>query len=113
MPKRILALISQFDHRIDDEVFPRDLRDAVPTLQENIHLILAGFSALFSILLPLIAGFGFRKLGSFNKLSVYSIISGIIILASGGFTALAIPLQLNTFGSWNGSLSEHTSFGSW
>jgi hypothetical protein len=69
--------------------FPQDPRDATPTFQGTVHLILAGFSALFSVLSPLLVGIASVRTPGSRRLGWYSIVSSIIIFLSGGVTAAA------------------------
>ncbi|MHB8064514.1 MAG: DUF998 domain-containing protein [Ruminiclostridium sp.] len=78
--------------------FPMDERDTQVTALGMGHLVLAGFCAVFSILTPLLAGIGFKRISKFKHLAVYSIVSSIIIFVSGGITAAGAANQFKYFG---------------
>jgi hypothetical protein len=78
--------------------FPMDERGAQTTILGIGHIVLAGLCAIFSILTPLLAGIGFKKIPKYQHLAVYSIISSIIIFVSGGITAAGAANKFKYFG---------------
>ena len=78
--------------------FPMDARGTQTTILGIGHLVLSGFCALFSILPPLFAGIGFKKIPKLQRLTTYSIISSLIIFISGGITAAGAANQFKYFG---------------
>ena len=78
--------------------FPMDARGSQTTFDGTVHLVLAGLCAIFSILPPFLAGLGFKKIPKFKHLSVFSIISSVIIFFSGGITAAGAANQIKYFG---------------
>jgi len=75
-----------------------DARGTQTTILGIGHLVLSGFCALFSILPPLFAGIGFKKIPKLQRLTTYSIISSLIIFISGGITAAGAANQFKYFG---------------
>lgn len=93
----VLILLNSISGIMTD-IFPMDARDKGTTVAGIIHMVLAGFLAIFSILTPLFAGIGFKKIPEFKYLAVYSITSSIIICASGIITAAGAVNKFKYFG---------------
>ena len=93
----VLILLNSISGIMTD-IFPMDARDTQTTVVGTMHMVLAGFLAIFSILTPLFAGIGFRKIPKFEHLAVYSIISSIIIFFSGIITAAGAANEFKYFG---------------
>jgi Protein of unknown function (DUF998) len=68
-------------------IFPQDPRGAPVTSTGKIHIALAGLSALTTILTIFLLGFWFRAIHSFRGYSIYSFISGIVVIISGALAA--------------------------
>lgn len=88
--------------------FPMDARGTQATNAGNVHLVLAGFCAIFSILPPLLAGLGYKKIPKFKHLAAFSITSSLIIFISGGITAAGAANQFKYFG-----ISERITIGTY
>jgi hypothetical membrane protein len=73
--------------------FPQDPR-GVFTATGTTHIAVAGLSSLLTILTLFIAGFSFRKNKTMNTFANYSIISGIIVVISGGLAAYSVGNNL-------------------
>ncbi|MDF2504294.1 DUF998 domain-containing protein [Clostridium sp.] len=78
--------------------FKMDARDSQATFQGMMHLVLSGFCAIFSILSPLLAGLGFKRISKFKHLTIYSLILSLIIFISGGITAAGAANEFRYFG---------------
>lgn len=63
-----------------------------------MHLVVTGLIVPAAILSPLFAGLGFRKLHNFKKFSIYSIVTSIIIVVSGGMSVIFIANNIPFLG---------------
>ncbi len=77
--------------------FPQDPRGAVPTLTGSTHIVLASLSSLATIATILLMGLWLRRISQVRRYSMYSFISVVIILISGGLAAWGIASD-NPFG---------------
>lgn len=73
--------------------FPQDPR-GVFTATGTTHIAVAGLSSLLTILTLFIVGFSFRKNRTMNTFANYSLISGIIVVISGGLAAYSVGSNL-------------------
>lgn len=78
--------------------FPMDARDSQITVIGIGHIVLAGFCAIFSILHPLFIGIGFKNVVQFRHLTIYSMISSLIIFISGCISAVGAANEYIYFG---------------
>jgi len=69
--------------------FPMDPRGSEVTLPGMIHLILAGVISLLTILTILFIGFGFKDFPLLANFKLYSLITAIVVVASGGMAAFS------------------------
>jgi hypothetical membrane protein len=73
--------------------FPMDPRGTEATLPGTIHLILAGVLSLLTILTILFTGFGFKDFPLLANLKLYSLITAIVVVASGGMAAFGASTE--------------------
>ena len=73
--------------------FPQDPR-GVFTTTGTTHIAVAGISSLLTILTLFITGFNFQKKDGMNNFARYSLISGIIVVISGGLAAYSVSSNL-------------------
>lgn len=88
-------------------LFPEDLLGSPMTFRGFMHYIVTGVIVPLTILSPILIGVGLRKIESFKKFSLYSIVTGIIIFAAGG---ISVCLAVNKFGYFG--LFERINIGS-
>ncbi len=69
--------------------FPQDPRNSTATIQGTIHIILAGITSLLTLISVLIIGLNFKN-NNMKNFALYSFISFIIILISGGIAAISV-----------------------
>ena len=74
--------------------FPQDIRGTPATMAGSIHIAIAGISSLFSILTIFLTAFSFRKMLDMKNFAIYSFISGIIVVISGGLAAYSVGNNL-------------------
>ena len=74
--------------------FPQDLRGAAITSTGTLHITLAGFSSLFSILTIFLTGFSFKNKVGLKNFTNYTFLSGIIVVVSGGLAAFSVGNNL-------------------
>jgi len=67
--------------------FSQDPRGGAVTLEGIIHIVLAGIMSLLTIIAVFVAGFSFGGEPKLKGLKSYSLLSGVIIVVSGGLTA--------------------------
>jgi hypothetical membrane protein len=79
-------------------LFRQDPIDAALTFTGSMHLILAGAASLSTILAIFLAAAGFQRLEYAASLSRFSLVLGIIVLVSGGFTAAGTTQFPSIFG---------------
>lgn len=70
--------------------FPQDPRNVAFTLTGTIHIALAGITSLLTLISVILIGINFRKNSTMKRFANYSIISFIVILASGGLAAMSV-----------------------
>lgn len=70
--------------------FPQDPRTAAVTFTGTMHIALAGITSLFTLISVILIGINFRKVPEWKTFSIYSIVSFIVILASGGMAAMSV-----------------------
>ncbi len=70
--------------------FPQDPRTAAVTLTGTLHIALAGITSLFTLICVILMGINFRKVTEWKSFGIYSIISFIVILVSGGMAAMSV-----------------------
>jgi hypothetical membrane protein len=78
-------------------IFPQDARDMPMTLAGRIHIILAGITAPATIACTVLLGLAAKNEPGFSQFSIFSMIMGAFILATGGLTAASIA-QDSPFG---------------
>jgi len=86
--------------------FPQDLPDAEPSFAGMMHLAITALIVPFTILTPLLIGFGLKKEKAWKKLGNFSLICGILIIIFGGLTGFFFAKGLPYFG-----LVERTNIG--
>ena len=70
--------------------FPQDPRTATPTWAGQMHIALAGITALLTILVQVVGGLRFRRIPGLEALSRYSFISAAWVFVTGGLSAAAL-----------------------
>jgi len=78
--------------------FPQDLPGAETTFKGTMHLVVTALIVPFTILSPLLIGFGFRKNAKFKPLGSFSLVCGVLIVILGGLSGLFYAKQLPYFG---------------
>ena len=73
--------------------FPQDPRTAAVTLTGTLHIALASITSLFTLICVILMGINFRKVPAWKSFSKYSIVSFIVILASGGIAAMSVAID--------------------
>jgi len=75
-------------------LFSQDIRGSPATQEGIIHIAVAGISSLLTILAIFLSGFNFRKKEGMKNFGTYSLISGIIVVISGGLAAYSVGNNL-------------------
>lgn len=70
--------------------FPQDPRNTTITFQGTMHIAIAGITSLLTLISVLLIGIDFRKVKEMKSFSIYSFISFIVILVSGGAAAISV-----------------------
>lgn len=78
--------------------FPQDLPGAEPTFAGMMHLVVTALIVPFTILTPLLIGFGFKKEKAWKTLGSFSVICGILIITFGGLSGFFFAKGLPYFG---------------
>jgi hypothetical protein len=78
--------------------FPQDLPGAEPGFAGMMHLVVTGLIVPFTILTPLLIGFGLKKEKAWQTLGNFSLICGILIIIFGGLTGFFFAKGLPYFG---------------
>jgi hypothetical protein len=78
--------------------FPQDLPGAEPTFAGTMHLVVTVLIVPFTILTPLLIGFGLKKEKAWKALGNFSLICGILIIIFGGLTGFLFAKGLPYFG---------------
>ncbi len=78
--------------------FPQDLPGAETTFAGTMHLAVTVLIVPFTILTPLLIGFGLRKDKAWKALGNFSLICGILIIIFGGLTGFFFAKGLPYFG---------------
>lgn len=102
--------------------FPQDLPGGEVTFEGTMHLVVTGLIVPFTILSPILIGFGFIKELKWKSFGIYSIISGFLILIFGSLCGVFFANKLPYFGLverinigvlqvWTFMLSFRFSFG--
>ncbi|MDF1548886.1 MAG: DUF998 domain-containing protein [Bacteroidales bacterium] len=78
--------------------FPQDLTGSSATFAGTMHIIVTALIVPFTILTPILIGFGFIKNSKWKSFGKYSILTGILILILGGITAVFFMNKLPYFG---------------
>jgi hypothetical membrane protein len=78
--------------------FPQDLPGAETTFAGTMHLAVTILIVPFTILTPLLIGFGLRKEKAWKTLGNFSLICGILIIIFGGLTGFFFAKGLPYFG---------------
>lgn len=78
--------------------FPQDLPGAESTFAGTMHLAVTVLIVPFTILTPLLIGFGLRKDKAWKTLGNFSLICGILIIIFGGLTGFFFAKGLPYFG---------------
>jgi len=89
----ILHLVS-----ISYSFFPQDLPGAVPSFAGMMHLVITILIVPFTILTPLLIGFGLKKEKAWKTLGDFSLICGILIIIFGGMSGFFFAKKLPYFG---------------
>jgi hypothetical protein len=71
-------------------LFPQDAWNTTPTFQGEMHKILAGVLALLSILSTFLIGVWFQRSELFPYFGIYSFVTVLVILLSGGFAVMKL-----------------------
>jgi hypothetical membrane protein len=79
-------------------LFPENLPGQTVSLQGKMHIIITALIVPFTILTPLISGFGFIKETGWKTFGIYSMITGILITILGGLSAIFYMDKLPYFG---------------
>lgn len=78
--------------------FPMDARDSAATTAGNIHLILAGFSSLTSILTLVFAGLGLRREPGLEGLGRWSYYAAAFVFLTGAVAGLSAASHWSLMG---------------
>jgi hypothetical protein len=78
--------------------FPQDLPGAEPGFAGMMHLIVTVLIVPFTILTPLLIGFGLKKERAWKTLGNFSLICGILIIIFGGMSGFFFAKRLPYFG---------------
>jgi hypothetical membrane protein len=78
--------------------FPQDPAGTPLTLAGALHVVFAGTASLGSIAAVLLGGLWFKSAPGMPAYWVYSLVSGLVILISGGFTAAGMANGVAYFG---------------
>jgi len=78
--------------------FPQDLPGTETTFNGMMHLVVTALIVPFTILTPLLIGFGFKKDKAWNALGNFSLICGILIIIFGGLSGYFFAKGLPYFG---------------
>jgi len=70
--------------------FPQDPRGTAFTMTGTIHIILASIISPLTILSIFLVGLSLRKYSGMKIFSIYSYLSGVIVLISGGIAAVSV-----------------------
>lgn len=89
----ILHLVS-----ISYSFFPQDLPGAEPTFTGVMHLVVTVMIVPFTILTPLLIGFGLKKEKASKTLGIFSLICAILIVIFGGLAGFFFTKGLPYFG---------------
>lgn len=71
--------------------FPMDPMNAEATFAGTMHMVLAGFMSLLSILTILFVGQGFKNDPQFSVIRTYSFVTALIVIVSGGVAVSGGP----------------------
>jgi hypothetical protein len=78
--------------------FPQDLPGAEHSFAGMMHLVVTVLIVPFTILTPLLIGFGLKKVKSWRTLGNFSLICGILIIIFGGMSGFFFAKGLPYFG---------------
>jgi len=78
--------------------FPQDLSGAEPSFAGMMHLAVTVLIVPFTILTPLLIGFGLKKEKAWKTLGNFSLICGILIIIFGGMSGFFFAKGLPYFG---------------
>jgi len=78
--------------------FPQDLPSAEPSFAGMMHLAVTLLIVPFTILTPMLIGFGLKKDKAWQTLGNFSLICAILIIIFGGLTGFFFAKQLPYFG---------------
>jgi hypothetical protein len=78
--------------------FPQDLPGAEPSFAGMMHLVVTVLIVPFTILTPLLIGFGLKKEKPWKTLGNFSLICGILIIIFGGMSGFFFAKGLPYFG---------------
>jgi hypothetical membrane protein len=73
--------------------FPQDARNAAVTFQGTMHIAIAGITSLLTLISVLLIGINFRKIKEMKNFALYSFISFVVILISGGVAAISVGIN--------------------
>ena len=79
-------------------LFPQDLPGAEPSFAGMMHLAVTVLIVPFTILTPLLIGFGLKKEKAWKTLGNFSLICGILIIIFGGMSGFFFAKGLPYFG---------------
>lgn len=78
--------------------FPQDLPDAEPSFAGMMHLVVTALIVPFTMLTPLLIGFGLKKEKAWKTLGNFSLICGVLIIIFGGMSGFFFAKGLPYFG---------------
>jgi hypothetical membrane protein len=78
--------------------FPQDLSGAEPSFNGMMHLLVTVLIVPFTILTPLLIGFGLKKGKAWKTLGNFSLLCGILIIIFGGMSGFFFAKGLPYFG---------------
>ena len=78
--------------------FPQDPAGTALTFGGTLHMVFAGVASLGSIAAVLVTGFWFKSNAEMRPYWIYSLVSSLIILVSGGLTAAGMANGVAYFG---------------
>lgn len=86
--------------------FPQDPRTIAMTFKGRIHIVLAGFESLLTMIAIFLGGLHFKKHAGLKNLSVYSFVTFAVLFITGGAAAAGVAM-----GSHYGGLFERLTIG--
>lgn len=93
-----ISLVLMHIVSISYSFFPQDLPGRETSFAGMMHLVVTIMIVPFTILTPLLIGFGLRTEHKWRSLGIFSVVCGILILVFGGLSAFFYAQKLPFFG---------------